>query len=96
MREAELQSKCVRLARSLGWLAFRIDPKGNIGAPDMVFVSPHGRSNYVEFKVGRNVPTERQQAVLRDLYLKGAGCAVVYTVEGFRLLVLEDHTEDLG
>ena len=96
MREAELQSKCVRLARSLGWLAFRIDPKGNIGAPDMVFVSPQGRSNYVEFKVGRNVPTERQQAVLRDLYLRGATSTVVYTVEGFRLLVLEGRMENPG
>lgn len=63
--EAKLEAACVKYAKSKGWLAAKLDPKGNVGVPDHVFF---GRGAFwpmtlvVEFKVGKNETTPKQQA----------------------------------
>ena len=74
MTERQLSKAVVELAERLGWRVFTIsNTKGGalrshtgVGFPDLVMVRD-GRMLAMELKVGRNTPTDAQDAWLVDL-----------------------------
>jgi len=89
MSEAKLQSDCIRLAKRLGCMHVRVDPKGNVGAPDVVFFLPADAMVPlvipVEFKVGKNKRTAKQVAWADKLSREcGRWVEVVYTLDEFK------------
>ncbi len=48
--EKAIEEKVVKWARTNGWLAIKFTPKGDVGWPDRIFISPRGLHCWVEFK----------------------------------------------
>ena len=88
--EKEIESKCAKLAKSLGILTFKFVSPSQRGVPDRIFILQGGETIYVEFKRLGEKPTKLQQAYLDKLRQQGAFAYCCDSVQNFRE-VLDRH-----
>ena len=94
MRESKIESKCVKLAKTGGWLTYKIQGNGQIGAPDRVFVSPEGYVHWVEFKRAkkkeRPIQTRQHDILRKNMQM----VHVIDDIDLFRKRVLGETTPE--
>lgn len=89
---AEWQQQVVDLAHQLGWQHLHVRKsigKGKkwttatnvVGWPDLFFWHPRHGFAAIEVKVGRDTPTDEQEAVLASLAAAGAQVMVAYPAD---------------
>ena len=85
--EKVIETKCKKIARDLGWLAYKWVSPGHIGVPDGILIDPKGRVVFVEFKRLGKKPTPMQ---LREhVRLRQHGCEVwvIDSIDLFKLMI---------
>lgn len=70
MDEKTTERKVVKWARDRGWLAWKLSSPGTSGVPDRMFISPHGRITFIEFKAPGKTPTALQNKQLKELHYR--------------------------
>lgn len=60
MLEKQIESKVCEYARSKGVLAYKFTSPARAAVPDRLFITPHGRVFFCEFKAAGKKPTEAQ------------------------------------
>jgi hypothetical protein len=72
--ESSIESAVVRLARSIGCLAYKLHERG---APDRLFIAPDGRPFFIEFKRPGAKPRPEQEYEHARLRARGLMVHVV-------------------
>jgi hypothetical protein len=74
MLEKEIEKRVKEYAERKGWLTRKWTSPGHAFVPDQIFITPHGRVIFVEFKAEGKKPTPGQ---LREhIKLQNQGCRV--------------------
>jgi hypothetical protein len=69
MLEKEIERRVCRYAKSLGFLDYKFSSPAHAGVPDRMFIAPHRRLFFIEFKAPGKRPTaiqEREHTKLRN------------------------------
>lgn len=86
--EASLEKSCLRKALQRGYLHRKLDTGTNAkGWLDHAFWGPGGHHFIVEFKVGSNRPSVKQQARIDDLQRLGHEVHVIYDLTAFSAIL---------
>ena len=89
MKERQIESKVVKKAKELGFLTYKFSSPSNRGVPDRIFISPHGKVFFIEFKSEKGKLTKLQEKVIKDICNYGVGVFVTNSVEvGLQILTL--------
>ena len=83
MREAAIESKCVRYAAAQGWMPVKVVPYNLRGFPDRIFFGPGKRTMVVEFKKPGEQPTRLQEERHRVLRAMGHEVHVIDNYDDF-------------
>jgi hypothetical protein len=89
--ERDLENRCVKLARSRGWLSRKMNGLGNASWPDRLFVPPPNipikTVLWVEFKLPGKDPTPLQEHMHKDLRARGQWVDVIDNENDFKELI---------
>lgn len=89
MTEKQLQARCVKWAKSVGWKARKQSHPGANGALDYLFRRAHRQLVFVEFKSETGRLSKLQELELNDLLNDGFDAAVIDTFDEFKKLLSE-------
>jgi hypothetical protein len=70
--EGKIERSVSKWAKERGWLSIKFTPKGDVGWPDRIFISPSGVHVWIEFKALGQKPRAIQEYRGRLLELQGA------------------------
>jgi hypothetical protein len=91
MKERQIESKVVKKAKELGFLTYKFSSPSNRGVPDRIFISPHGKVFFIEFKSEKGKVTKLQEKVIKDITIRDVDVFVVDHVEiGLEILALKN------
>ena len=91
MLEKQMESKVVKKAKELGFLTYKFSSPSNRGVPDRIFISPHGKVFFIEFKSEKGKLTKLQEKVIKDITIRDVDVFVVDHVEiGLEILALKN------
>ena len=91
MKERQIESKVVKKAKELGFLTYKFSSPSNRGVPDRIFISPHGKVFFIEFKSEKGKLTKLQEKVIKDITIRDVDVFVVDHVEiGLEILALKN------
>ncbi len=91
MKEKQIESKIVKKAKELGFLTYKFSSPSNRGVPDRIFISPHGKVFFIEFKSAKGKVTKLQEKTIKDITIRDVDVFVVDHVEiGLEILALKN------
>jgi hypothetical protein len=85
-QEKHIEQRCRVIAKSRGWLFWKLTILGFPGVPDRVVLCPGGRIFFVEFKAPGKKPTPLQEAWHRKLRALGFMVYVIDAVADFETI----------
>ena len=88
MREQELQSKCIKYAKSKGWICCKIVRCNINGWPDLSMYKD-GKVVFVEFKAEKGVQSQLQQYVEKQLIDQGFKYYLIKSLEKFKEILAD-------
>ncbi len=90
MLEKVLESRIVKKAKELGFLAYKFASPSNRGVSDRIFISPKGSILFVEFKSKKGKLTALQTKFQLELQTKGITTFIIRDIDmGIELLANE-------
>lgn len=84
--EKSIETRCRSIAKTRGWLYWKLNVLGFPGLPDRLILIPGGRVVFVEFKAPGKKPTLLQEAWHRKLRATGFDVHVIDNVTDFEML----------
>jgi hypothetical protein len=89
MLEREIEKKVCDYAKSVGFEVYKFSSPNRVGVPDRLFVAPHQRAFWIEFKREGGKPTPVQMRECRKLRDCGFDVYLVDSVEDGKAVVDE-------
>lgn len=89
MKESTIESRLVRGAYKLGWLALKFVSPGNAGVPDRMLIGPDGRVVFAELKTETGKLTALQSAQIARLRKYGQDVRVLYGMKDVNAFLKE-------
>lgn len=87
MLEKEIEKKVCEYAKGRGFLVYKFSSPNHVGVPDRMFIAPHQRAFWIEFKREGGKPTPVQIRECRKLRDCGFEVYLVDSVEEGKLVI---------
>ena len=87
--ESNIERAVCRFAKAAGLLVYKFVSPGQRGVPDRIFITPQGRTVYVEFKAEKGRVSPLQQMHINQLRGHGVSVFIVRSTDEGKSLVCD-------
>lgn len=91
MLEREIEKAVCKYAESKGFTQYKFSSPAHAGVPDRLFLGPHGRVFFIEFKAKGKKPTPLQDRECARIVANGIDCYWVDNVDDGKKIVDGQH-----